>query len=146
MRLPTIALSALVLLAGIAPAAATGTLSCSVQDQHVAFDIMGVVPHGSGDPVLQLRTELRAGLDGPASDQPVVVFTDAMLTQYWYDENLLNLRFYTEDNSGAFSSSELLITTHADAEQDGFFPGHYHVSLYRDGPVEIDGDVTCSAD
>ena len=146
MHLPAIALSTIVLLAGIVPAVATGTLSCSVEDQHVAFDIMGVVPHGSGNPVLQLRTELRAGLDGPVSDQQVVVFTDAMLTQYWYDEKLLNLRFYTEDNSGAFSSSELLITTQADAEGDGFFPGHYHVSLYRDGPVEIEGDVTCSAD
>lgn len=153
MRHKLIALLGLVTLAGTSPAWATATLSCSVTDKTVDFAIMGVVPHGQGDPLMQIRAELKAAPDGLSDNTEPVVMSDDNNTQYWLDAETLNLVFYKEgETAGAFSSTELTIKTTVRAEDDAYFDGTYHLTSYlpaaegkgESTEMQADGKVSCS--
>ena len=153
MRHPFIASLGLILLAGTSPAWATATLDCHASDKTVDFSIMGIVPHGQGDPLMQVRAELKADPVGLSDKTEPVEMSDENNTQYWLDAEVLNLVFYKEmETAGAFSSTELTIKTVVRAEDDAYFDGTYHLTSYlpaADGkgePTEMqaDGTVSCS--
>ena len=150
MRLILIAIG----LAGLAttPAWATATLSCEASLMQIAFRFTGVVPSGQGSPLLQVRGEVTASPEGIVPRPAVIALSDANRTQYWLDEDMLNLTFYSESDAAAFSSALLTIRTRARAGEPEYFDGKFHFESYQapanEGgePVEVnmDGKVTCS--
>ena len=150
MRHKLVAVFGLITLAGTSPAWATATLFCEASDKKVEFQIMGVVPHGQGEPLTQTHGELTSHFDG---DDVTDNLVDENRTQYSLDQTNLNLVFYLESEVGIpFAWTQLTIKTTVRADDDVYFDGTFHFESYQ-APVDAkheetehkaDGTVTCS--
>jgi len=153
MRHKFIALLGLVTLAGTSPAWATATLFCEASQKQIEFSIIGIVPHGQGEPFLQVRGDLTASPEGVTPPPPVIELNDGSNTQFWLDETTLNLAFYVEGEATTpFRSALLTIKTQARADEPEYFDGKFHYESVQGAAneggdpiaVTLDGKVTCS--
>lgn len=153
MRLKLIALIGLASVAGSSPAWATATLFCEASLKTLDFSIIGIVPDSQGSPLLQVRGEVNAYPEGVVPRPAQVVLNDASRTQYWLDDESLNLIFYLESETAAvFNSAELTIKTHVRVDDTSYFDGTFHFESYQGSvggegmPVEVknEGKVVCS--
>jgi hypothetical protein len=144
----------LVTLAGIVPAAATGTLDCSVSDRTASIDVHGVVPYGPAAPLLQVRADVEATLTGISPDLGVVTFAGEHQVQFWLDDVSLNVLFYRErEASLPFGSTTLIVKTSRTSEdEEGTYRGTYDLEGYevqKDGGegvvVHVQGTIECAA-
>jgi hypothetical protein len=149
MRLTLTALC-LALLA-TTPAWATGTLFCEASQKQIDISFHAIAPFEYGSPLSQAdgaATVTRKGLP-PA----VMELNGDNNTQYWLDDDMINLAFYTEGQVGTqFNSAELTIKTRIRADHAGYYDGEFHFESYNGIPggtgepvrVNLDGKVTCS--
>src|SRR6187431_2648919 len=84
------------LAAMIVPAAASGGLTCSLEDQSVGIAIESGVTHGMGGPVFNFRGTLEVLDKAVAQDLRRTEFDGRHLPQYWLSERALQLHLYRE--------------------------------------------------
>lgn len=140
----------LVALGVASPAAASGGLSCSVDDGKATFEIESGVTRGMGSPVFNFRGTLDIADERLAADLRHSAFTGENLTQYWLDGSRLNLRLYRERVEGPHASIDLVVLTESSDDESGY-SGSYTVSvgdLIGDNvpeplEIEITGAVEC---
>lgn len=133
MRVTVIVPILLFSLAGMLPAAATGTLDCVADDATANIAVHGVVPYGMGAPLLQVHGEIAAELPGIATDLSTTVFDAEHQVQYWLDDEVLNLLFYKERlGDGPFGATTLEIKTRRDeGDEEGVYSGGYDIEGYE---------------
>src|SRR5215207_8605684 len=91
MRHTAIALAAVI--AGVAPAAATGGLGCEAEDANLKFDVDTGVTRGMGGPFLNFHAALDIAMAGVPDDLRKLALDDAM-THSWLDGKEVKLQFH----------------------------------------------------
>jgi hypothetical protein len=120
------------LLVATGPASATATLTCTVDDRTLGFDVMAAVGHealslsGVRGTLLSKREGLTATLGGED------------LMQTWIDGEDLRLRFHLFPEEGR-PEIDLVVVTRRRTETDHV--GRYRLTIGRDTPRR--GAVTC---
>jgi len=139
------------LVAGVAPALASGGASCANDGGDVAIDLSAGITHGMGGPVFSLTATLDAKADA-ADDLRKASFGKENLAQYWLDDKEMKFLLYRErDGDGAFGSVELLVVTKPVGDDVGY-DGSYKLTLsdMTDGgdgkTTTLEGKVTCSVE
>lgn len=149
---PVIAPAALAaLIAGAAPAAATATLSCAVDDRALTLDVQASVAHGMGEALSGFRGEIRVRLKGAPRDFGTLLLEPEHLTQSWIHGRDVRLRLYRDRGEGAHGSVELVLETRSTGG-DSSFVGRYALTVDHqrqpgDGAVatlKARGRATCS--
>jgi len=149
MRLTLTALG-LALLA-TTPAWATGTLFCEASQDQIQISFDAIAPFEYGNPLTQESGAVT--VTGKGLPPAVVELNSDNNTQYWLDDEMINLAFYTESQIGTqFNSAELTIKTRIRADHAGYYDGEFHFESYRGQPdgtgnpvkINLDGAVTCS--
>ncbi|HEX2555918.1 MAG TPA: hypothetical protein VHL98_19635 [Microvirga sp.] len=138
------------LVAGAAPAGATATLSCEVDDKAVKLDVQASVAHGMGEALSGFRGEIGVRLKGAPADFGTLVLEPEHLTHSWINGREVRLRLYRERGEGAHGAVELVLETRA-AGGDTSFVGRYVLTVdhLRPGASEVatlkaQGRATCS--
>lgn len=133
MRVATLLPVLFITLAGILPAAATGTLDCVADDATAAIDVHGIVPYGMGAPLVQVEAEITAELPGVGANLGTTQFGAEHQVQYWLDDVSLNVLFYKERlGNGPFGSTTLTIkTTRGRGDEEGTYSGSYDILGYE---------------
>lgn len=121
---------ALPVLAGVTPAGATASLSCSAQDRAVSFAVEAVVSHGVGEVVTGFRGEAILRLKGIPDGFRPQVFESGNLTQAWIRGRDVKIRIYRDGpESGPRASVELVIETRGAGGDATDFRGTYELSV-----------------
>ena len=151
MRLTVIA----VLLASTQTAFATGGFSCSIDDKAVRFETMAVVSHGLGEQIPQIKAELEIRADGTPDDLRKLDLSESV-TQKWYYDGDLKLRFYRErDGDKTHGYVELVLQARRKkGDDETSYRGNYVLTVYdlssasaSDGKTTTRrGRATCSGD
>lgn len=138
-----------------AAAAASGNITCSVDDETFMISFEGIFSQGLGEGLTQARGEisikpdlgaLAAGLAGkPLATEDV--------KQFWMYGRELKLRLYRDSEGEAHGSLEVVIETAQDADDETSFSGTYSASVRRvdsksgaeEETVSSRGPIACSA-
>ncbi len=115
-------------LAGAAPAAATATLSCAVDDRAVALDVQASVAYGMGEALSGFRGEIRVRLKGAPADFGTLVLEPEHLTQSWIHGRDVRLRLYRERGEAPHGAVELVLETRSQGS-DTSFVGRYALTV-----------------
>lgn len=146
--------AALGLALAAAPAAASGTISCEIDDKAVAFDAQIVFSHGLAGAFTNQRFELTLKAKGAPDDLRALELDAEALAHHWFHGRELKLHIYHERAAGRHGAVELVIETKqaAKADEEGAYAGRYRleVSDLPDGASEakswtFKGKVACSA-
>lgn len=139
------------LIAGAAPAAATATLSCEVDDKSVKLDVQASVAHGMGEALTGFRGEIGVRLKRAPVDLGTLSLDPEHLTHSWIHGREVRLRLFRERGGGAQGSVELVLETRSRGGDDSSFVGRYSlaVDVLRPGAGEVttlkaQGRATCS--
>ncbi len=148
-------IAAALLAFGTLPAAASGNISCSVDDETFAISVEGIFSQGLGEGLTQLKGEvdikanlgpLAAGLAG----KPLEV---GDVKQFWMYGRELKLRLYRDSAGEPPGSLEVVIETAQDTDDATSFTGTYTASVRRvdsktgaeEETVSGRGPIACSA-
>ena len=145
----------LVLVLG-APAHATGTLDCSIDDAAVSFDAQTAFSHGMGGSFNNFRAVLEVKPDGKgaakgASPFGKVELDGEALVHHWFHGSEVRLHLYHELPDPKAGSAELVIETKGKGKEAESFAGRYVLTLIAldaDGKEKtrtLKGRATCSA-
>lgn len=139
---------------GAAPAGATGSLDCAIDDKAVAFDAHIIFSHGLAAGFTNERFELTLKTKGAPDDLRQLKLDAAALVHHWFRGKELKLHLYHERPEGRHGTVELVIETRSGPKDDdeGAFAGRYwlEVTDLPDGASEAKtwtykGKATCSA-
>jgi hypothetical protein len=142
--------AALLLLAvGVAPAAASGGLSCEGKGQGASFSVEGGVTRGMGAPVFNFRGSSSIASKAVAPDLRRYSYTQEHLAQYWLDGDELRLVVYRERDAGK-PHGYVQFTVLTKGDDEGTYTGTFAMSVF-DGvddvsqgkTAEFAGKVTC---
>jgi hypothetical protein len=131
--------------------AASGGLSCDVEDKSVRVSIASGVTHGMGSPIFNFAGKLEVLDKTVAEDLQKAEFSDAHVAQYWLDEQNLRLLLYRErEGDKPHGYVELLIQTQA-GDNEGLYGGSYKMTVFdttgdtsaEGKTVTADGEVSC---
>lgn len=137
-----------------APAGATGSLDCAIDDKAVTFDAQIVFSHGLPSGFTNERFELKLKGKGVPDDLRDLKLDAAALVHHWFRGRELKLHLYHERAEGRHGTVELVIETRTGPkdEDEGAFSGRYwlEVTDLPDGASEartwsFKGKATCSA-
>lgn len=119
------------LLASTQAAFATGGFSCSIEDKVVNFEAMAVVSHGVGEQIPQIKAELEIHAPGTPDDLRKLDLSESV-TQKWYYDRDLKLRFYRErEGDKAHGYVELVIQARRKkSEDETSYSGNYILTVY----------------
>jgi hypothetical protein len=142
------------LLAAVLPAAASGGLSCSLEDPSVRIAIESGVTRGMGGPVFNFRGTLEILDKAVAEDLRKTEFDGRHLPQYWLSERALQLHLYRErEGDKPHGYVDLVIETQA-GDDEGLYGGSYRLTVYDMAGVttgegkttELSGEINCFAE
>ena len=148
-------LAALALALG-APAHATGTLDCSIDDAAVSFDAQTAFSHGMGGSFNAFRAvlEVKPAGKGAAKGAPPfgkVELDGEALVHHWFHRSEVRLHLYHDLPDPKAGSAELVIETRGKGKAAERFAGRYVLTLTAidaDGAQKtrtLKGRATCSA-
>ncbi|RKE69440.1 hypothetical protein [Pseudorhodoplanes sinuspersici] len=125
-----------ILLASTQTALATGGFSCSIDDKVVNFEAAAVVSHSVGEQIPQVRAELEIRAPGTPDDLRKLDLSEHV-TQKWYYDRDLKLRFYRErEGDKAHGYVELVIQARRKKGQDETsYSGNYVLMVHDLGPA-----------
>ena len=141
---------AVLLLAGLGPAQASGGFWCKAEDQTLTFSVRASAPR-SGGRLLSLESTPQVLDKAAPKELRAFRFKREDLTQHWLDGReggSVKLRFQRQGSAMA-SFEELRLIVDAPAIDEGSFEGRYALTILRRGaadPFEASGSVSCSAD
>lgn len=146
--------AAILLVAAAAPARATGSLDCKIDDNAVKLTASAIIPHGMGSPTLDFKADLMVSDQAIAEDLRIVSFDAGNRPQYWNDGEEVRMVLYKErTGAGPFGSVELSIRTRAPDGDDSIVQsGIFKLSIFdaatggNGDTKEITGAVTCSVE
>jgi hypothetical protein len=125
------------LFAGAIPAAASGGLSCNVEDQSVKIVLESGVTRGMGSPVFNFAGSLEILDKTVVEDLRKSEFKDEHLAQYWLDYKSLKLLLYRERaGDKPHGYVELTIETQA-GDEENTYNGSYKLVVF-----DMTGDTT----
>lgn len=151
MRLPLIA--CLIVLCSVAPAWASGGISCTSGAGPAKFDISAAMGRDFGSGLFGLTGTLKANIADVDRSLTEVAFSDATPHQLWLDRGLLFLELMAQrPGDGPYGSTDLVIKT--STVDEGSFVGKYTLTITDTGVdaggetlrKEISGAVSCWAE
>ena len=141
-----IAIALAVLIAAVAPAAASGGLWCDAKDANVTFEATAGVTRGTGA-FFQLKGTLDVAIEEIPEDLRNLPL-DGMLIHSWLDGDEVKLQFYFERQDGEFASIDLTVET--EMVDEGEYRGGYVLTILESRPSEPElgqwsaqGEATC---
>ena len=153
MLRPIIATALLAL--GAVPAAASGNLLCSVEDETFTINLEGIFSHGLGEALTEAKGEIGIKADlGPLATglagKPLAL---PDVKQFWMYGQELKVRLYRDSEGEAQGSLEIVIETAREGDDETAFAGTYTASVRRVDPktgaeeesVSARGPIACSA-
>jgi hypothetical protein len=138
------------LVCAVDTAAASGGLSCEVEDKSVRMAIGSGVTRGMGSPLFNFDGKLEVLDKSVAGDLMKTEFRDDHVAQYWLDGEDMRLLLYRErEGDKPHGYVELTILTKAGEE--GTYAGHYSLSVLdttgdtsaEGKTVTGEGEVSC---
>ena len=137
---------AVVFLATTGSAAASGGLSCDIEDQSARISVASGVTRGMGSPVFNFKAALEILDKGVTEDLRKAEFDNA--TQYWLDGENLRLVLYRERaGDKPHGHVELTILTQA-GDDEGLYGGSYKLAVFdyptgADQSWDFEGQISC---
>ncbi|MCZ8313574.1 hypothetical protein [Phreatobacter sp.] len=145
-------LSALTALAflSLAPAHATGGISCEAEDRSAKFTIGSPISRSAGGAFHQFEGELELKVRGIAEDFRKLTFAKEHLTQSWFDARDLRMRVYHERSGEPHGTVELTIEARGNPDAETW-RGRYTISIGETVNGEfrtrqVNGRVSCSVE
>lgn len=143
------AFAAALLAAGAAPASASGSFGCTVDDAAVAFTAEGVFSHGMGEVFSNFRAELTLKPKGQAKAVGPLALDGEALAHHWMSGGELKLRLYHEAAGESQASIDLVVETRRRPSDETTFTGRYRLTLSGAGAADgkervLKGRITCS--
>ena len=124
------AIVAAAFLSTVGSAAASGGLSCEVEDEDVRIAVTSGVTRGMGSPIFNFRGTLEILDKAVTEDLRKTEFDGSHVAQYWLDEVNLRLLLYRERaNEKPHGYVELTIRTQA-GDDDGLYGGTYKLAVF----------------
>jgi hypothetical protein len=145
MRLAT---AIVMLLSAAGSAAASGGLSCDVEDEDVRVAVQSGVTRGMGSPIFQFKGTLEILDKAVTEDLRKTEFEGAHVAQYWLDEQGLRLLLYRERaGDKPHGYVELTILTQA-GDDEGLYGGSYKLSVFdyatgKDQSWNFEAPISC---
>jgi hypothetical protein len=140
---------------GALPAAASGNLLCSVEDETFTINLEGIFSHGLGEALTEAKGEIDIKADlGPLNKalagKPLAL---ADVKQFWMHGQELKVRLYRDAEGEAQGSLEVVIETARDGDDETAFAGTYTATVRRvdartgaeEESVSGRGPIACSA-
>lgn len=146
--------AAILIVAFIAPAQASGGLWCTIDDANMKMTVGSGVTHGMGGPIFNMRASADLLVKDVKDDFRKLTLDDK-LVHSWIDGDETRLLFYTERQGGQpFGSFEIIIETSGDREEAPELKGKYEVSYFEaerqqgdaDGFIRFTGDAACGGE
>lgn len=135
------AVLSLLLAASACPAAASGGIGCTVEDEAVTLSIDGGISRGMGSALFALSGSIQIRDEAVAADLAALDFAREHVPQYWLDGSALKLRLYREREAAPHGYVEIAVD--AMPVGDGY-AGDYAVTVYDDGAqASFAGAVSC---
>lgn len=143
---------ALVAVVSAAPASATASLSCSIDDKSLKLEVTGIASHGFGEVLTNFDGTAEVRLRGGPDALKSLMLERSSVTQYWLDGPLFKLRLYSETSGSSHSSVEIVIEARRYGRDETDYPGTYRLEFVSAGsgsgpsttPVRAKGKVSCS--
>jgi hypothetical protein len=141
-----VVLAALLSTAG--SAAASGGLSCDVEDKDVRIAVSSGVTRGMGSPIFNFRATLEILDEAVTEDLRKTEFEGAHVAQYWLDDQGLRLLLYRERaGDKPHGYVELTILTQA-GDDEGVYGGTYKLSVFdysneKDQSWTFEAPISC---
>ncbi len=145
-------LPAVLMLGLLAPASASGAMSCEASDKSVTFSAGSGLSRGGGQ-FLNLKGQLRINAPGVPQDLRKLDLGEDDVTQKWLYGKELKLRFYRErDSKLPHGTLEFVVETRESKDDEDTYTGTYLLWVLshesdkdNDGKrVTLRGRVTCS--
>jgi len=149
MRSALIAVAAVLALARMAPASATGTLVCEAQDKTLDFSVTGALGGMRHNMVVNLGGNLALKAGGVPDGLRDLKLAKEDVTQAWLDERKLLLELYREQTEGRGAYVLLMVETKF--VKEGEYRGRYLLETdvvgsdgaYGSKPRKLRGKVAC---
>jgi hypothetical protein len=144
------ALLSLLAMLVCAPAFASASLSCSVDDKSLKFSADAVVSRGLGEQIPQFAGELELLLKGAPEDFRKLPLSLEHLTQRWLYGRQAKLRMYREREGEPHGSVELVVETRRSRKDETEYRGRYELTVTTVGAdsaaktFKARGRATCS--
>lgn len=136
MRIATaLLLTAIGLVLPLAPARASGGLSCTSEDAFAVITIESGVTRGMGGPVFNFRATSVIRDDAVAGDLRNMAYDGEHLAQYWLDGEELRMLLYRERAEGAHGYVQIEVRT--SSAEEGLYEGSYTLT-----GLDMTGDTT----
>lgn len=144
-----LALTALAFLS-LAPAHATGGISCEVEDRSAKFTIGSPIGRSTGGAFFQFEGELEVRATNVAEDFKKVTFTKDHLTQSWFDARDLKMHVHFERSGEPHGTIDLTVEARGNANAETW-RGRYTLSIGETVNGEfrtrrLTGRVSCSVE
>ncbi len=142
-----LALAALAFLS-LAPAHATGGISCEAEDRSAKFTIGSPIGRSTGGAFFQFEGELEVRAANVAEDFKKVAFTKEHLTQSWFDARDLKMHVHFERSGEPHGTIDLTVEARGNANAETW-RGRYVLSIGETVNGEfrtrrLTGRVSCS--
>ena len=136
MRIATaLLLTCMGLVLPLAPARASGGLSCTSEDAFAVITIESGVTRGMGGPVFNFRATSVIRDDAVAGDLRNMAYDGEHLAQYWLDGEELRMLLYRERAEGAHGYVQIEVRT--SSAEEGLYEGSYTLT-----GLDMTGDTT----
>ncbi len=141
-------------LAIVAPAQASGGLSCEAKDKSLTFSVGSSLSRGGGM-FLNIQADLEIHRTEVPRDLRQLALSGEDITQRWLHGRDLKLRFYRErDNKLPHGYIDLVVEAREAKNDESSYRGSYVLSVYSlpseqasEGKrVTLRGNVTCSVE
>jgi hypothetical protein len=119
----------------LAPARASGGLSCTSEDAFAVITIESGVTRGMGGPVFNFRATSVIRDDAVAGDLRNMAYEGEHLAQYWLDGEELRMLLYRERAEGAHGYVQIEVRTRS--AEEGLYEGSYTLT-----GLDMTGDTT----
>lgn len=135
------------IVASAGSAAASGGLSCDVEDKAARISVESGVTRGMGSPVFNFRASVQV-LDPAVSEDLRKTGFDGPV-QYWLDNRNLRLVLYRErEGDKPHGYVELTILTEAGDDDEGVYGGDYKLAVFdyatgTDQSWAFEGKIGC---
>ncbi|MGE0024001.1 MAG: hypothetical protein AB7S70_10270 [Hyphomicrobium sp.] len=122
------------MLAGLAPAHATGNFLCEADDASLELAAESTFSHGLGEAFMGFGAKATIKVEGTPKDLTELAFASAHLVHHWFTSGALNLHLYRErEGSAAHGYVELIIETRQSPDDETAFAGTYEITVYDVG-------------